>query len=321
MQAKQFLLFCAVFMAAGLLGCAPQAAQSLPTPTLPGKLVEYTTAIPSPTVNLVKAPTATLAPTSTPAPRTHVLTNSDTLTYLAWFYHVSVDAILTLNPGLDRNLLSPGKTILIPPAPAGDNTGSQTTQNTPVSVVTGTLTCYPTMEGGVWCFWLVTNEQKTAIEQVTATITLTDRETNKQQSQQAEAPLDRLLPGQSLPLMAYFPSTISADYQFSGQITSALPSSDQRYLTAKLAVDESQIAPDERSASVQGKVTLDAGSASASQVWVAVVAYAADGSVVGARRWTVPQPLAAGNEQPFTITVYAAGGQISKVETFVEAHP
>jgi hypothetical protein len=56
-------------------------------------------------------------------------------------------------------------------------------------------------------------------------------------------------------------------------------------------------------------------------VWIAAVAYDAQGQVTGLRRWQSNETLPPGGSLPFEMTVYSLGGDMVRVEVVVEARP
>jgi hypothetical protein len=61
-------------------------------------------------------PTATPVPPTQPPQRVHIITQGDTLTYLATMYSVSVDDIVKANGITDPHMLSIGQRLIIPPS-------------------------------------------------------------------------------------------------------------------------------------------------------------------------------------------------------------
>jgi LysM repeat protein len=80
---------------------------STATPTL--------TATPTRTERPTSIPTVTATPTPIP-PRAHQVQTGETLASIASSYDITVDEILTLNPGIAPELLQVGQVLLIPPA-------------------------------------------------------------------------------------------------------------------------------------------------------------------------------------------------------------
>jgi hypothetical protein len=183
--------------------------------------------------------------------------------------------------------------------------------------------CYPTADGGLWCFVLAANDQPFGLENISAWISLAGSNGQVVAGQTAIPPLNRLPSGAALPLMAFFPPPVPADAIPSAEQTNSLviPAGDTRYLTATVQVESVDIMPDGLQAVVQGNVLLPAGKRPASVVWVAVVAYDASGQVVGVRKWEAADPLQPAGRLPFTVTVYSLGPAIARVEAVVEARP
>jgi hypothetical protein len=251
----------------------------------------------------------------------HVLANNDTLFGLALKYGVSLEAIKTANPGLNPNFLTVGKSVVIPiqATPASTSVPPPT----PVPVRMAAPRCYPTADGGLWCFVLVNNDQQLGLENLSAWIRLADSNGQVLAEQAAILPLNRLPPGAALPLMAFFSPPDSADSIPSAELTNSLviAAGDTRYLTATVQVQSVDILPGGLQAAVQGNVLLPAGSRPASVVWVAAVAYDAAGQVVGVRKWEASESLPPSGSLGFTVTVYSLGPAIVRVEAVVEARP
>lgn len=305
-----------------LSACQPVSSPSISVPPTGSiALPPYHTVTPQPKPSLsAEAATSTPLPEPSPTPRTHVLSNSDTLLGLAWYYGVSLDAILAANPGINPNALTVGKTIFIPAAP--QSTAQAALSPTPVPLESGELNCSSERDGGVWCFWPVSNVQAQPVENVIGQILLSDSEAKTVLSQSAFSPLNRILPGQTIALSAYFPAPVPQPFQASAILKTVLPASidDARYLPVQIEAAQTIIDNAYLSATVSGSVKLT-GSRAASQVWVALIAYDSSGKVVGVRRWESNQPLAAGETLPFEAHVYSIGASIQRVAVMAEAQP
>jgi LysM repeat protein len=313
---------------AGLLlaACTPAPAQPTASATQPVRLIPYHIPTLSPTAPVTQPgglslPTSTVTPTATPTPFLHVLVKDDTLLGLALQYGVSLEAIKTANPQVNPNLLIIGNSVVIPiqatPLP------TLAPSPTPVAARLAAPRCYPTGDGGLWCFVLATNNQPFALENLAARIRLAGPDGQNLGKQTAILPLNRLPPGASLPLMAFFPPPVEASAVPSAVQTDslAIPAADTRYLTTTLQIENVAIGPNGLQADVQGSVGLLPGSSPASVVWLAAVAYDADGQVVGVRKWEAAEILPPAGSLPFTITVYSLGPAIARLDAVVEARP
>ncbi len=313
-----------------LAACSPAPARSTATSTEPGRLIPYhtptasRTPLPSPLPTGSPPPPPTATSTVTPTPFLHVLTNDDTLFGLALKYGVSLEAIKTANPELNPNYLTVGKSVVIPiQATSATSAPTAAPSPTPVPVRVAAPQCYPTADGGLWCFMLAANDQPVALENLSAWISLTGPDGQELGGQTAILPLNRLPPGAALPLAAFFPPPAEAEAVPSAELANSLvvPAGDTRYLTATLQIDNVDIHPDGLQADVQGNVLLPAGTRPASVVWVAVVGYDASGHVVGVRKWESTEPLQPAGRLPFAVTVYSLGPLIARVDAVVEARP
>jgi hypothetical protein len=56
-------------------------------------------------------------------------------------------------------------------------------------------------------------------------------------------------------------------------------------------------------------------------VWIAAIAYDAEGRVVGIRKIEEIEPIEPGDSQEFSLIVYSLGPQINEVKVFIEARP
>ena len=309
----QFVLPLAVLIL--LAACNPAATNSS-APT--AALTPFFTVTPSPT--LAKAPELVFAdtPLPSPTPFTYIIKAGDTMSQIAEHFGVPLNALMAANPQVSPNAMSVGQTLLIP-GDADNPTGQPTP--TPVPFAVTQVQCYPTLDGGMWCFALARNDSADTMENLSARLSLLSTE-GVVAAQVAIPPLNILPPHSSLPLTAFFPPTIPADATPRVQVLTAItiPANDTRYLPAALKNTNTVIASDGRSARVSGQASLPANSPAAKTVWVAAVAYDAAGRVVGLRRWE-GSGLPPGGSLPFDLTVASLGSRVTRVELFIEARP
>lgn len=285
-------------------------------------LVVFPSRTPTASVTPPAPGSPTPLPSSTPTPRYHTIGRGDTFSGIAFKYGVSIPALQTANPLIDPYILSVGTVVAIPPAEPQVYGTPVIPSPTPIAVELGQPVCFAESGGGLWCFALVTNPYERMIENITGSIRLADK-TGQIHDRQAYLPLDILSPGESLPLIAFFPPPVPEPVKIEAEIAIALPvqPGDARYLPARLENMDIQIAADGSSALLNGEVVLEDPGKSAAQIWVAAVAYDSDGVISGVRRWEGGQPMAAGQVLPFSFRVYRSGEAISRVEAFVEARP
>jgi LysM repeat protein len=316
-----------------LSNCSGPSASVPPSPTATraireGQLTPYvpsTSPAASPTFSVS---TVTPIPTITPTPRTHVVQKGEEMLRIAFFYGLSLEDLMAANPETDPNLMSIGTVLIIPgsveTAPANAAAPAVYPTPTAIPVQTGQIQCISTREGGAWCTLPLSNPQDFALEGLTAVFRLTDRQNQATVEQSAFLPLDRILPGQSLPLTAYFPPPLPMPYEAHAEILIALPNPDDgRYLVARMNQQKVIFAENGLSAVISVNISLELPNATARQVRVAAVAYDQQDRVVGMRRWQNPdgQVLQAGQTLPVKLNIYSLLGSIQRVDLAVECRP
>ena len=266
--------------------CSQAPIEESPAPTAPSYVTPYRTRTPgqdaSPPARPARTPTP--LPTPTPTPVTHRVIKGETMLGIALRYGISLEELMAANPEVDPRFLSVDTELVIP---LGENSPAALEMPTPVPVSLGELTCYPTGDGGAWCFWPVYNQRSRSLENLSARIILYSSDGDALAESSAIPPLN-LIPGeQSLPLVAFFPPPLPDEFFPQGELLTALPvrPKDERYLEAKLDVEEVALDPSGLQATLRGWVSLPRNSAPASLVWLAAVAYGEDGRVVGVRKW------------------------------------
>ena len=279
----------------------------------------------------VTSPAATSPPT--PTPFTHTIVQGDMLGGIAFQYGLTVEDLLVANPGIDPALLTIGSTLVVPLAE-----GEPLIEATPVSlpIQVDEPDCYPTSDGGTFCLMMATNNGEISVENLTAKIGFISSD-GESMAEEIAHPLLNVIPaGESLPVLAFFSSSLEPEVEVYGEVISALPLHDDasRYLDAKVEIEGTVVEPGGQQATVQGQVKMPSGSLSPDYVWLAAVAYGENGEVIGVRKWEAPQgdscPILEMQTQTvetegtreclsFDLTVYSLDPQIERVEVFVEA--
>ena len=311
--------------------CAPATILPPPAATPVSLLTPYWSPTPGRTADLAARiqATSTPPPPPTPTPVTYKVAKGDTMLGIALRYGILLEDLLAANPEVDPRFLSIDTVLIIPPG-----------QETPVALVTPTPppleldnpVCYPTADGGAWCFLPVENDQPYALENISAWIGIYDQEGENVAGEVGITPLNLLPPDQSMPVVASFPPPLPERFTASSDRFSAFGVADtgDRYLEIRLAIDRVEISENGLQASLHGSVRLPARSPAAKLVWLLGVAYDAGGNVVGVRRWEIGEIAANGDAQavieagetlPFSFEVFSLGPAIERVEVLVEARP
>ena len=261
--------------------------------------------------------TETPLPAPTPTPRYHDVAAGETLSGIALQYGINLGDLIAANPDISPNAMSIGTRLLIPHASATNISGSAE----PVDLQMELPNCTPTREGGAWCFLLLRNTQSKPVENLVARIILADPQGSTLLEQRTTSPLDHLPPSSSMPLLAYFSPPVPNPFQSSAELLSAylVEDGNARYLDVSLENLTTEISADGLSARVSGDLLLPASSAPARRVWLAAVAYDAEGRVVGVRRHESAQSLLAGGRLSFDFFVYSTGELIASLDVLAEA--
>jgi LysM repeat protein len=311
---KRALLLIAILLAA----CAPKAASQTAAP--PATLLPYFTRTPNATPETPAGLVVSFeTPLPSPTPFVYEIQAGDTMSGIAFKFGISLDELLAANPEISPNSMSVGTQINVPSVSSTPGASTQT----PVPAPVKGIECTPTADQGMWCFVLVHNDTTNVIENLSAQVTLVDADGQSLASALALSPLNILPVDASLPLMVYFPPAVPADARPQAQVLTGihLEPDDVRYLPATLHNTLTQVNGSGQNALVSGTVRLPEDAAPARLVWVAAVAYAESGRVVGVRRWESSAGIAPGGSLQFLFEVSSLGGEIRRVEFEVEARP
>ena len=209
-------------------------------------------------------PTATIPPPPTPTPFTYKVKKGDTLLAIAFKYGITLDELQAANPDVNPRLLSVDTVLVIPISEQGSHDGATTVlpTPTPVPVQMGALRCYPSTENGLYCIIPVHNDQRQALENLSAWIGLAPLDGETITGTLATSPLNLLPAGGTIPLIAFFPpgSTIASFDEVKPQATllSAFPvvEENNHYLEADAQVGQESIDSGGEMATVSGQIRL-----------------------------------------------------------------
>jgi LysM repeat protein len=274
-----------------------------PTPTSLGLALITPTRPAAPTVSIVPSPT----------PFIYTIKTGDTLSQVALRYGLSVDELLAANPGINPQVLSIGQTLQIPSRPAS----LVESLPAPAELLTGPAACYPS-GAGMWCILPLENPHRQPVENITAQFSLFDEQAALLEQREALIPLNILPAGARLPLAAFFPQRPREKFALRVDFSTAflLSATDPRYLPVETNNLLVQISADGLSARASGRLSPAPGSGPFNEIWLAAVAYSADGRMIGFRRWQAASPVTT-----FSLEVYSLDGPIAFVEVVVEARP
>jgi murein DD-endopeptidase MepM/ murein hydrolase activator NlpD len=251
---------------------------SSPTPAQPTKsseilLTPFLSPTPSktPPVPTLIAIAPTDLPTPTPTPVVYKIVEGDTMLAIALRNDISLEELQAANPEVNPRLLSVGTELIIP---LGEIIPENPMTATPVPVNIDRTKCY-VVPDGVWCFLTVKNERGRELENLTARVVLYNNGGNTIAEGTAFSALNKLPADTELPLVIFFPGSISGGITTTSSLLSAqlVPKNDDRYLNAWLEVEEMDLAEDGLQAIVNGTFGLPKKSSPGNTVWIVGVAY------------------------------------------------
>jgi LysM repeat protein len=300
-----------------LAACRGSETSALPVASnTPGRLIVYQTTTPhSPPPVEMPLFTPPVTPAATPTPYIHEVVQGETMLGIALQYGITLDELTAANPGVDPQFLSVGTGLVIP---LGGEFQMSLPTPEPVSILWHAPICYPTADGGVWCFILVENNREASVENLSAWIGILDAGGGIIRSGIAVSPVNIVRPGDRIPLSIFFEPTIPGNVKVTGDILTAMdvPFEDSRYLDWPISIDTIEYHHEVVDyATITGRVEAPVGNPLPSQVWVVGVAYDQDGNMVGMRKWESAGDLS------FEITVFSLGGEIHSVEVLAEIRP
>ena len=303
-----------IVISTGCSGEVTSASNATQTFSPPLNPYEVNTIIPGPTSTVTPSPTEQLL-LPTPTPFKHTIQSGETLYGLALQYNVSLDRLVSENPGLDTSIISIGTEITIP---LEDSDDFGISMPTPHPAKMGDPTCLSTEEDGLWCFVSVHNDLEITLENLAVGINLYDGDQDLVQSFTAIPPLDYLFPDQIIPLSVYIPSPIPEDYLVNSVLLIALPSEIKKSRTEIINQDVNFNNPN-TIAEISGEIKIMDSLVDENQLWVAAIAYN-EGNVVGIRKWVSTGAISEDKEIPFELVLYSLGPDIDEVQLYSELH-
>lgn len=267
MFSRLCLLLAGLSLAGLLLGSCRPVQDPRPPSATPAPLTPYRTHIPTPLAAApdpedgTAVPTPTIPPPPTPTPIIYQVQEGDTLLSIAFQFGVTLDELVLANPEIDPNFLSIGEAITIPLSTADEGTPEVLPTPTPLPVAVSPPACYPSGDGGAWCFVLVENDQDVHLENLAAWVRLYAADGSSLEGVAAAPPLNLVAPGERLPLVAYFPAPLPelrsdrpGSYAAQASLLSGVAAAgiEQRYWQVQLNTEKLELAESGLAAQVSG---------------------------------------------------------------------
>lgn len=279
------------------------------SPTLAPIGVDFVT-LPPPTAGVIETtptPLPPASPTPPPTPIVYVIAEGDTLLAIAWQRGNTVDDILTLNPGVQPELLQIGQQIVLPP-PATPLAQAAASTPVPLQLALVQIQAYRTPVGSLWLLGEVRNDGPLPVENVQVEIGLRDEAGNLLSTAVTWVAAAVIPVGETAPYGVLLPEA-SPDYAYptvavvGGQSVQDLGT---RYLDILLT--ETAVAFNGERAQVTGLVQ-NAGNEEATAVRLVLTLYDSQGQISGFAHQTLDASLLPGDNHPFAFDVTPPGGE------------
>lgn len=265
----------------------------------------------------------TPAPTATPF--THKVAKDETMLGIALKYGIKLEDLLAANPAVNPRMMSVD-TILLIPLPVSESEPTLTV--TPLPLLIGTPSCYPSADQNYTCLVEVRNTLTQAVENLSVWLGISDQD-QLLASQVIYPALDQLPAGQRITLLADFPGPFSANLKPRARILTAVPvvEQDMRYLPTEFQLQQVDIASTGLQAQLTGQVSWQILQSPPGMIYVFATAFDASGNPVGVRKLEI-RPVCSQTDPTVPCTllelemmVYSLGPEIHSIEVLVEARP
>lgn len=286
-----------------------------PTPPLLPMPASVTVGVNQPVSTPIMVASATPAPT----PIIHIVAQGETLIGIALNYNISLEDLQNANPTVSAQFLSVGTQLVIP-AQASSAPVQAVGAPTPMPLNFGAPQCFSTATQGWICLVEAFNPNATAVEAVSARVTLAGADGLPLAEAVADPIANVIAPGGGMPLVSRFAPGAPAYAAIGVQTLTALPLADVS--SRFILLETLDLTSETRGAEwiVRGAVRNPT-SVNATRARVALALYSAAGLPVGARQIELENGLLAGEARPFIISASALGGEATRTELFAEGQP
>ena len=256
----------------------------------------------------------------TPTPFVHIIQQGETMLGIALRYGVSLEDLILVNPGVDPGFLTIGQSLRIP-GEEGQAVDTLLPTPTPVPVNLSPVVCYPALSGALTCLLECHNEDGDPIRGLTVLVRLFNQRGEETGFQLANAPLDTLLTGQSLPLSAHF-TIAPSDFRYaSASVLSAIrvPELEASFLTPGEELEWVVDGLGTRFVSVAGSIDLRNLAVTDGDIMRVVgIAHAEDGQLVGYQILDIALQVNSGSSSSFQFEIFSLGPTIAEVDLVAE---
>ncbi|MCA9927935.1 MAG: LysM peptidoglycan-binding domain-containing protein [Anaerolineales bacterium] len=304
--------------------CAPPAGEPTPTVTFvltatPVVGVDFVT-VAAPTAVLLQTtptplPTPTVTPTATPI--VHLVQEGETLLGIALANGTTVDEIMTVNPGMNRDFLQIGQAVVLPP-PAAPLAQAVRGTAVPIQVTIKQVTMIQTAVGSVWLLGEVVNEGALPVEQVQVQLGLTDESGELIDSGVVWTAVSLIPPGEAAPfglLVAEAPAELGRP---TVSVVSGNTVVDLGSRSLDVVVVETAVTTNADRVRITGAVQ-NGGEQPVGSLLLTATFYDDQGMITGYQQQALAQTLQSRESAEFVLNAAPPGSQTTRVQIVVEA--
>jgi LysM repeat protein len=265
------------------------------------------------------SPQPTMGPT--PTPFSHVVQKDDTLLGIAIRYGISLEELLTANPGINPTILSIGQRIIIP-GPEGDSASNFLPAATPIPLPLSEAQCFPTATNHLWCVASLKNSMGYPLEGVSVIISLLNEAGEVIESHSAFSPINMIPVGVVIPFSSLFalPSDGYSHAVVYPVTSYRAENIEDRYLPLEWVLNTDEPGKDQKTWKVAGQLfSREDDEKIAPGVSILMVGLDENGGIVGFRQLELDQELGSGTELNFELEVFSLGPPIDHIQVFAEA--
>lgn len=300
-----------------LAGCDFQLeSEPFSTLTIAPPLNPYQSTTRTPAPQTPTAPASTVEPLiPTPTPFIHIIQSDETLYGIALQYQITLDRLVSANPGLDPRNLAVGTEVIIPLA---DEEDLLPPTATPYPMLEEDPTCYPAADGGLWCYTLIENNQNLPLENISFAFNIYNTDQELLQSQLAFPPLYILYPDQITIVGALIDDAQAEGSQISATLLTAYPS-EIKDPTVRITDYSLEYSQENTIAIISGAFEILSADITEDQVWIAGIGLS-EGKPAGVRKWVSGGGLELGKVYPFEFNLYSLGPALDQIQLYGELH-
>jgi LysM repeat protein len=309
-----------------IVGCRSRVVNEIPvgTPTVVltntpviGVTIATKTSMPMAIIEVTLEPVPTTTPKPSATPNLYIIEEGDTLFDIASNLGTTLDEILSLNPGIQPELIQVGQDLIVP-ARSTEQPITEEHEQSPFALEVATVAHYRTPQGTLWILGEVINQNETPLTNVRIEIAIKDTQENVETRFSTWVVPSVIPPGAKAPfglLLDTGPNDpeIVETHLVGGQV---IPELGNQYLD--LAVLDAAVTINGSSVEIIGLVGNE-GQQTATEIRLVTTLYDDQEKVTGYLETVIPGSLPAGDTAPFQLEISAVSSRTTNHSFVIQA--